>query len=611
MTLALRHHRAAPAESPCTVAAPGEAGGERRDMCAKSELEATDSDYLCPFCHDPLYVKDGTADEACFDRTCPAYIDREEISMDVHGQELMRRTSEQCDKSIRRFHKFGHAFLLRRLFEARVYERTQIFQGGDASVNMMASVDYLLAGLARNAAWGHLEDVLSYLRTFQQYRKDFDMLQFVEMSCSKYYVTTANGDLYVIKYHSALEKFHSTLGIFGSGNRRDRTGRYSFDFIDNTTRKKPIKHPFDFDAIYNSTPTIANQLNHAFKMGSIVSYIYRYPARSEDFAALYSVWTRCLPGPGDFIFADDLRKVYDGATKKNKMQGDFDQFLADYTSGHKYAPILIFDGEKYHFEYHDLLLYLLYLFLTNKTLSGTQTKTGQRAYNDMRMVAASAFEEEIRQKLRNDGFKVLPAPGQGQLHIPSKKDGKEFDCVAVDREKKIIVLVEAKYEDIAPSSKAGTTLVDQLVLDRRRGLLGHAKTHHERRRLFKRHFARLKNVGLDLAGSFHDYVVHTAIVTKHEPVISRYMDVDIISYERFASIDFRMHVGPLSCPAPSHDPSHAPTAPPNAAPPQGGPDGKEPAAGGAGKDLPLPDNPKDRIASRARRGPEQGRRSRR
>ena len=581
------------------------------DRYDKSELVGTDSDYLCVFCYDPLYVKDGTTEEACFNSPCPAYINRGEFSGDIGSLGWVQHAKKLCDESIRQFYKFERAFLLQKLFEIRASECEQIFQSKYASINIISSVDYLLTRLDTDGTWEGSKDFPSYLRALQQYYKAFEMVQVAENHCLKYYISNANADLYVMKYHRALDEFHKTLGIVGAEGRDDRAGCFLFNFIDDKSKGRPIEHPFDFDAICRSNPVIITQLNHVFRVGYTASQIHQYPARPEDFAALFSVWTRCYPNPAAAIDAEGLREIYDGASHMNEMSADFDQFLKGYTSGQEHAPILIFDGEKYHFEYHALLLYLLYLFSTNDTLSGKQTETGRTTYNDMRMVAAGAFEVEIREKLRNDGFEVLPAPGQGQLHIPSKKTGKEFDCVAVDREKKIVVLIEAKYEDMAPSSKAGTTMVDQLVLDKRRGLLGHAKKHHERRWLFKRHFASLKSVGLDLAGSFHDYVVHTAIVTKHEPVISRYMDVDIVSYKEFMSIDLRRHVGPLSCPAPSSDPSPALKAPPNAVPPRGGPGGKGPAASGACKDPPVPGNPTDKIASHARRGLERGRQSQR
>ena len=49
----------------------------------------------------------------------------------------------------------------------------------------------------------------------------------------------------------------------------------------------------------------------------------------------------------------------------------------------------------------------------------------------------------------------------------------------------------------------------------------------------------MRRRGLDLPGDFIDYTVYTLLVTKHEPLISRHMAVEILPYEKFTSIDFR------------------------------------------------------------------------
>ena len=599
MTPAPRLPRAAHPAPSRTAASPGGAGRERADRYAKSELEATDSDYLCPFCHDPLYVNDRTAEEACFNRACPAYVDRGELSEYIGSQGWAQNAGKQCAEGMRQFYKFERAFLLQMLLEARARESVELFQDKATSCNIVSSIDYLLTRLDRGAAWGCSKDAPSCIRALQQHHENFNVLLVAERFCSKYYISTACDGLYIVKYDRALEKFHKTLGIVNEENRRDRTGCHSFDFVDRKSSGRPIEDAFDFETICRSYSAAMSQLNHTLKMGHVVSQIHQYPAGSEDFVALLSVWMQCTPGTANSITAKGLRELYHIVIEKNKMRGDFDQFLADYTSGREYAPILVFDGEKYHFEYHDLLFYLMYLLSSNRTLSGGQTETGQAICGGMRQAAASAFEEHIRQKLRNGGFEVRPAPGQPQLRMSFDNTKMELDCMAVDRAKKVIVLVEAKYEDIAPSSKAGTTMVDQMVLDRRRGLLGHAKRHHERRRLLKRHFGSLKDFGIDLPGSFFDYIVHAVVVTKHEPLISRHMGVDIISYERFGSADFRRR-GSLTCPASASTPPQAPGAPPNAAP-GSGPGGRATAAGtattavGVRASMPAPRTPKGEI----------------
>ena len=165
------------------------------------------------------------------------------------------------------------------------------------------------------------------------------MLQKLEHLCSKYYIATLNEGPYVIKYHYALQIFNRSLGIVNAGKRHDSADIYSFYPIDKKSKGRPALNAFDFSALYNNSLTIISQLNHAFKMGHTVSKIHRYPARSVDIAALLSVWKTCPPRHVGVITEEDLREIYIGAANKNNMQGDFDRFLIDYTSGQTYAPI--------------------------------------------------------------------------------------------------------------------------------------------------------------------------------------------------------------------------------------------------------------------------------
>ncbi len=552
---------------------PSGTGRARADRYDKSALAGTDSDYLCLFCYDPLYVNDGTAEGVCFNRACDAYASRGEFSGDVSGDEGPERARDLCAESVRQFRRFSRGFAFRKLFEARAHECAKLFKGNDMNLGILSSIGYLLTRLSGNAEWGRSEDYSEFRREFDQYYDHFDTLQLVENLCSKYYITTANAEPYVIKYHRALQSFDMAFGLVNAGNRQDRAACYSFYDIDRKSGGRPAESAFDFQTIYDNSLTLVGSLNHIFKMGHDISKMHRYPSRSEDFAALFSVWRTCPPGGVGIITEERLREIYDGAAVMNNMQGDFGRFLEDYTSGHTYAPILVFDGERYYFDYPAMLLYLLYLFSNNTSTSGTQTEAGQTTYNKKRQVAAHHFEEKIRQKLRDDGFEVHPGPNRPQLRMSFDNAKTEFDCIAVDRAKKVIVLVEAKYEDISPSSKAGTTMVGQLVLDGRRGLLEHAKRHHRRRRLFKRHFASLKNFGLDLEESFYDYAVHTVIVTKHEPLISRHMGVDIVSHEKFMSADFRGDGGSPFRPPPASALSQMPRAPPGGPTSQGRPAG--------------------------------------
>ena len=524
---------------PAGAAPDREARGAQRRRYGKSDLAGTDSQYLCLFCYEPLYVDMNTDDEVCFNRGCIDYSNSGEISGNLAEHDGPRNIRKLCSENVREFRKFNRQFLLQKIHEMRATEYAMFFQKEGMNITILTSLDYLMTQLHDNTEWGSSRDWCACRAAFDDYYKNFDIMQFTEDICSRYYVTNARSQQFVIKYHHPIRDFFKSLGMVSDS--QNRAGPLPFYHIDKKSMRSPAKSMFDFEAIYKNSLPLINALNHAFKMRHSTSKMYGYPARSADFIVLLSLWITCPVDSAASVTVDDLRENYDGATRKNKMDENFGQFLEDYTSGRAYAPILVFDGERYRFDYAALLLHLIYLFSNNSSCSGTQTEAGRTAYDRMRQDAALQFEVEIRQKLRGDGFDVRPMPGDGPFRPSFDSERKEFDCVAVDRERKIIVIVEAKYEDIAPSSMSAATMVNQLVLDKKTGLLAHAKKHHSRREFFKRHFKGMGWRGLRLPGGFLDYDVHTLLVTKHEPLISRHMSVDILSYAKFMSIDFRSH----------------------------------------------------------------------
>ena len=218
------------------------------------------------------------------------------------------------------------------------------------------------------------------------------------------------------------------------------------------------------------------------------------------------------------------------------MSGDFSEFLQIYSSGIEFAPVLIFDGECYHFDYSTLFCFLLYIFYLNKNKDGTQTKSGHATYTQTLQGRACNFEATIREKMQSDGFTVLPQNGSKRCIMRAEGKESEFDCIAIDCSKKIIVLIEAKYEDISPSSASGETMLQQIVLDEENGLLHHAEKQNDRRMFLTKNFKKLAK---NTTGDFLEYKKHSIIVTKFTPMIKRHKTTILMSFDEFRCTDFR------------------------------------------------------------------------
>lgn len=520
---------------------PGSAGCATAGVAGRydrSELYGTCSKYLCLSCYDPIYIDIDDGRDLCLNAACVTYESQGEISEKIDEHDGPQEAGARLRRSIVDLRRFSKKLLLGNLYLARRGMCMSLLRGNGLNVFAVAAIDYLLTQLG-GATRGDSNDVSALRSALDRYHRDFLIWQFLELLHSKTIITTPDGKPYISKYFFALERFQNAHGIVSASNQKGRADLYPFSFIDRKTWEEPGKDAFDFDRMYKNSTQLASSLNLVFNISHVASNIHRYPSRPEDIAALRSLWELCRFGWPERIDRTRLREVYHDAVGKAGMRGDFDRFLQDYASGEEHAPVLVFDGEAYWLDYSTIFLYLVYIYSNNRTRSGVQAVAGRVTHGKKRQEAALEFEAQVRQKMRGDGFDTYPRRDGEQLAPSFGGERREFDCIAVDRERKIVVLIEAKYRDPPPTSTAGADLVDRLVLDKRGGLLGQAKDHHQRRQFFVRHFSGMKERGLDLEGCFLDYTIHTVLVTKHDPPISRHKSVRIVSYDDFLSIDFR------------------------------------------------------------------------
>src|SRR3989442_1492423 len=252
---------------------------------------------------------------------------------------------------------------------------------------------------------------------------------------------------------------------------------------------------------------------------------------------LFSLWPTCETGKVCAVDRVYLNAIYEGSMKANNLVGNFDEFLEGYSSGKEYAPILIFDGSQYHYDYFTLFIFMFYVFSLNKTIEGVQTLSGFKTLNEQRKISSKTFEKVIRDKFKKEGYTVFPKNDDESFVITFEGQEHEFDCIAIDYSKKIVVLVDAKYEDIAPSSTSGERVVEQTVLDGHDGSLLHAKVQHERRRFFIKNF---DNMPCDLK-QFWDYKIISVVVCKHTPMIKKHLTTSLMSHNEFQNYDFRVN----------------------------------------------------------------------
>ena len=267
-----------------------------------------------------------------------------------------------------------------------------------------------------------------------------------------------------------------------------------------------------------------------FNLSFLSHKIHKYPAKSPDVLALHSLLKLCHKSGPRAYDERSLRLVYERTAREYGVAGDFAGFVETYASGRRYAPVLVFDGQRYQFDGPTLSLFFPYIAALNDHKGGRQRVSGRQVFCDQANRLGAAFEREVRQKFRREGWKVFPSEGRKQRLGPKKH---EHDCVAIDHHSKIIVLAEAKYENVSAYAMHTNRLVGHIVLGKN-GLLSHAKKHHEKSKCFRRYC--YASFGMDDPWR---YRIVPVIVTKHTPVIKKHLTVHLIPYRQFETLDFK------------------------------------------------------------------------
>lgn len=172
-------------------------------------------------------------------------------------------------------------------------------------------------------------------------------------------------------------------------------------------------------------------------------------------------------------------------------------------------------------DHHTLLFFLIYLQGCPDPEKPAIKKRGQ-IIQDMRAKVSEKFESWLREEIRNRGY-VGPKT--------AVTEGYEYDIIAVSEEKKAIIMADAKYRDMAPSSFTGTNLLAQELLgdhalryeaDRQQKRLDYFRNNMER---FTKHLKPKQPWG--------EYDVHSFLVTKQIPLAHRYKEVKILRATEF------------------------------------------------------------------------------
>ena len=193
-----------------------------------------------------------------------------------------------------------------------------------------------------------------------------------------------------------------------------------------------------------------------------------------------------------------------------------------YIDCEEQAPVLVKVKEGWLLDKSTLLLFILYLHGEPSLVDGTTPRLNEPLLDRMRSRAGHEFEIWLRAQLRDRGFRGPEQPVHAHY---------EYDILMVSDTRRTVLLVEAKYRDINPSSVTGANLLSQELLADD-ALLAQAKRQEDRLSFFLQNRSRFEEF-LGPQQIWGSYDVRSYLVTKSPPLISRYGDTTILKASEF------------------------------------------------------------------------------
>jgi hypothetical protein len=287
-------------------------------------------------------------------------------------------------------------------------------------------------------------------------------------------------------------------------------------------RKFDPTQPADLSEFLKNTFLQSTRLRLMFGLHRRTSQIFKYKANQIDVAALWDLFLSVAQAT-EYWSLDRLKHHFERHVPAGKIR-DFSEFRNQFIDSKELSPIIARNNGACCVDRDTILFFLP--FLGGHEIETPEGKSIQ-IMSEKKNEAAGYFEGRIREQLGYKNYAVT--------NDAIKVDKYQYDVIAVKEDLKQILLVEAKYKDFSPSAISGKTLLEQELYDGKEGLLAEAIRQLKRHELFLSQSDRFTKL-IPVKGKVEEYAVSSFIVTKYQPLISKYKTIKICSYENFISI---------------------------------------------------------------------------
>ena len=507
-----------------------------------------ESDYVCEKCGALIYHANSPMNGYfCFTEGCENRLP-EELEIIEPTRSAAPRLFADIDslrsRLVLHVSEWDWSFVARHLQQHRQRFFLGFLKGEPIRLDMMLAMDRLLvmisdtqpAGKKRNAVEINKLIAESFrLNTDESQLEDFGNGRLV---IAKDHKNTHENDgffaldlLYLRSYYRDLEL--SGLANEQGLNERGVEGLFTFEDIDFANFNIESEVPPD-DLIRELEPFAPTGVAlDRYLNGHLWSKkMYKHMRIDVAFSVLFS-WYKRLSDLEQLHLesSDDLEALLTEFFVKN-CRTDYTgaDFIDEYVDSTEMAPfaVRVPDGislGKISLFFMCLILYVQEVPPDSRKSTGYSSVASR--YAELR---SQQFPYTIADELKTLGFSI---PILNKV-IRFSGVEREFDLIAVNEERSIVYLIEAKYKDVAPSSTTAATLIPN-ELEGEKGMLFELGRHQERLELFNSDPKRMAQ-RCRLERDLSEYRVEALIVSRSMPLLSRLDSIQWLRSDNFFEI---------------------------------------------------------------------------
>ncbi|MBI2850665.1 MAG: hypothetical protein HYX80_06455 [Chloroflexi bacterium] len=494
-----------------------------------------ESDYICPHCGGLVYLDTATPrNDVCINQTCqrwPQDIHSIINATDTEEPRIYKEIQREEQLLVDQIQRWKSGRLARYSYEGRRALITLLFTNGIMPlIDHFIALGELLLMTNKYPSEGTTDDMREFrilLAGVRKWSRNQRNLEDVRTGRLIFGRTESGLNPLYIKYTKAFVEAQKELGLVGDKDLTQIEPLSPYEhLIISVTPELDFTKITDYKEILERFWPMSLQLQHWLQEHYRTKTQYDYRPDILDFTVLFG-WLLKTWGKEklSIILTEkqgqeiaDMQRHFDALAKEKYPAKNFFNTYVDST---ELVPIVARTPEGILLDHHTLLFFLIYLQGCPDPEKPALKKRGQ-VIQDMREKVGKKFESWLREEVRARGYY-----GPETAVIESY----EYDIVAISEEKKSIIIADAKYRDMAPSSFTGTNLIPQEILGDH-ALLYEAERQQKRLDYFRQNKEKFERYLTPKQG-WEQYDIHSFLITKQIPLAHRYKEVRILRATEF------------------------------------------------------------------------------